>query len=131
MRAIFISVCYLPTTRLQPLPFDFRKCLLPFVQFGDNQTGGNTLNGKSTIMPLTSFASFFFFWRDARMSTQCIKSNPWIHCRTRSQARSRLMLGVRLWPLSSRAAMPLLLCVRQLFIGSILRGLASPQSNEM
>lgn len=57
--------------------------------------------------------------------TQCIKSALWIHCRTRSRARSRLMQRRRFWSPSSRAAMSSLPHIWKLFVGRVLRKAAS------
>lgn len=101
--------------------FDLKACPFPPVEKAPKLT----FEYNQHQIMLTSWNQTVCFSAVGIPPTQCIKSELWIHCRTRSRARSRLMQRRRLWSPSSRAVMSSLPHIWQLFVGSVLRRAAS------
>lgn len=102
--------------------FDFKICRFSPIKKTKNKS---TFEYNQHQIILTSWNQRVCFSTVGIPPTQCIKSEPWIHFRTRSRARSRLMQCRRLWSPSSRAVMSSLPHIWKLFLGRILRRAAS------
>lgn len=112
----------LPTTSNQSMCLTLRYADFPRLK---KQKNKSTFEYNQHQIILTSWNQTVCFSTVGIPPTQCIKSEPWIHFRTRSRARSRLMQCRRLWSPSSRAVMSSLPHIWKLFLGRILRRAAS------
>ena len=101
--------------------FEFRICPFPPTKKKKKKKPESTFEYNQHRIILTSWNQTVCYSTVRIPPTQCIKSEPWIHCRTRSRARSRLMRCRRLWSPSSRAVMSSLPHIWKLFLGRVSR----------